>query len=95
MLSQPKNPFSLSLPDESSSRGGQTRQEIIQAATRLFIHQGYHGTSMSQVAQAAGVSLSGIYNHFPSKEALFVAILLERHPVKEIVKERGLAHRKR
>jgi AcrR family transcriptional regulator len=85
MLSQPNNSSPLSLLDESSSRGEQTRLEIIQAAARLFIHQGYHGTSMRQVAHAAGVSLSGIYNHFPSKEALFVAILLERHPVKEIV----------
>jgi AcrR family transcriptional regulator len=85
MLSQPTDPLHTSLHDESTSRGEQTRLQIIQAATRLFIQQGYHGTSMRQVAQEAGIALGGIYNHFPSKEALFVAILLERHPVKEIV----------
>jgi AcrR family transcriptional regulator len=85
MLSQPTDPLHTSLLDESTSRGEQTRLQIIAAATRLFIQQGYHGTSMRQVAQEAGIALGGIYNHFPSKEALFVAILLERHPVKEIV----------
>ena len=85
MLSKPTDPLTDPLLDESPSRGEQTRLQIIQAATSLFIRQGYHGTSMRQVAQAAGIALGGIYNHFPSKEALFVAILLERHPVKEIV----------
>lgn len=71
--------------DTTLSRGEQSRQQIIQAATHLFIRQGYHGTSMRQVAQEAGIALGGIYNHFPSKEALFVAILMERHPVREII----------
>jgi AcrR family transcriptional regulator len=85
MLSQPADSSPTSLLDVSPSRGEQTRLQIIQAATRLFIRQGYHGTSMRQVAQEAGIALGGIYNHFLSKEALFVAILLDRHPVKEIV----------
>jgi AcrR family transcriptional regulator len=71
--------------DTTSSRGENTRLQILQAATHLFVQQGYHGTSMRQVALEAGIALGGIYNHFPSKEALFVAILLERHPVKEII----------
>ena len=85
MLSQPTDPLAAPLSDESPSRGEQTRLQIIQAAARLFVQQGYHGTSMRQVAQEAGIALGGIYNHFPSKEALFVAILLERHPIKEII----------
>lgn len=71
--------------DTSLPRGEQTHLQIIQAAARLFIRQGYHGTSMRQVANEAGIALGGIYNHFSSKEALFVAILTERHPVREII----------
>ena len=71
--------------DEYLPRGEQTHLQIIQAASRLFIRQGYHGTSMRQVANEAGIALGGIYNHFSSKEALFVAILMERHPVREII----------
>lgn len=69
--------------DPSLPRGEQTRLQITQAAARLFVRQGYHGTSMRQVAQEAEIALGGIYNHFSSKEALFVAILMERHPVLE------------
>jgi AcrR family transcriptional regulator len=71
--------------DENLSRGEQTRQQIIQAAARLFVGQGYHGTSMRQIAEEAGIALGGIYNHFPSKQAIFVAILTERHPIHELL----------
>ena len=53
----------------SPSRGERTRAEIIQAAHDLFIQQGYHGTSMRQIAGQAGIALGGLYNHFESKEA--------------------------
>ena len=71
--------------DENLSRGEQTRQQIIQAAARLFVGQGYHGTSMRQIAEEAGIALGGIYNHFVSKQAIFVAILNERHPIHELL----------
>jgi AcrR family transcriptional regulator len=48
---------------------------IRQAGLDLFLEHGFHGTSMRQIAQRAGVSLAGIYNHVPSKEALFVELL--------------------
>ena len=51
------------------------RQQILQAATRLFINHGYHGLSMREIAEAVGVSKAGLYYHFEDKEALFLAIL--------------------
>lgn len=69
----------------SAERGGQTRRQILAAAFALFSRQGYHATAMRQVAQEAGVALGGIYNHFASKEELFVQVLLEHHPVYEIL----------
>ena len=66
------------------SRGERTRTEIIQAAHDLFIQQGYHGTSMRQIAGQAGIALGGLYNHFESKEEVFKAVLYEYHPYREI-----------
>jgi AcrR family transcriptional regulator len=52
------------------------REEIIQAAARLFRKGGYQATSMRQIAQEAGCSLSAPYYHFPQgKQALLDAVL--------------------
>ncbi len=48
---------------------------IKQAALELFAHKGYHSTSISQIAKAAGVSKGLMYNYFEGKEALLEAIL--------------------
>ncbi|MEW5867849.1 MAG: TetR/AcrR family transcriptional regulator [Chloroflexota bacterium] len=71
------------MTETSSRRGEHTREEIIQAAHHLFIQQGYHGTSMRQIAKKAGIALGGLYNHFDSKEAVFHAVLLAYHPYRE------------
>ncbi|MBN2044097.1 MAG: TetR/AcrR family transcriptional regulator [Anaerolineales bacterium] len=69
-------------PNEPSlSKGERTRKQIIGAALELFSDQGYHGTSMRQVADLAGIALGGIYNHFDNKEAIFTAVTLESHPI--------------
>ena len=62
------------------TKGELTQQAIQAAAYRLFLEQGYHGSSMRQIAQAAGIALASIYNHFPSKENLFQSVLLAYHP---------------
>jgi len=72
------------MTDETPSRGERTRSEIIQAAHDLFIQQGYHGTSMRQIAGLAGIALGGLYNHFENKEHVFKAVLFEYHPYREI-----------
>jgi len=54
-----------------------TREEIIASAYQLFLERGYHGASMRQIAQRAGIALGGIYNHFASKEAIFIAVMIE------------------
>ncbi len=61
-------------------RGENTRQEIIKAAHDLFIHQGFHGTSMRQVARQSGIALGSQSNHFPSKGAVFEGVFLTYHP---------------
>jgi AcrR family transcriptional regulator len=68
----------------ATSRGEQTRQAILEAAEKLFLSQGYNGTSMRQIARRAGIALGGIYNHFEGKEGLFQALLKERSPYDEV-----------
>jgi AcrR family transcriptional regulator len=71
---------------ESTAKGANARQRILESAYRLFLLQGYHGTSMRQVARSAGLSPAAIYNHFESKEVLFTALLAERIPHRALVK---------
>jgi AcrR family transcriptional regulator len=67
------------------TKGERTRPEILQAAFKLFTSQGYHGTSMRQIARQAGIALGGIYNHFKSKEEIFEAVTLMAHPIHSIL----------
>jgi len=50
-------------------------REILEAALRLFAENGYHGTSVDDIARAANTSKGGVYFHFPSKGDLFLALL--------------------
>jgi AcrR family transcriptional regulator len=67
------------------SKGERTRNEIIIAAYRLFLDQGYHGTSMRQISEQANIALGGIYNHFSGKEDIFEVVLKEFHPYHQII----------
>lgn len=69
------------MPLDPQTPGSQTRQIILDTSHQLFLANGYHGTSMRLVAQKAGIALSSIYNHFRSKEEIFLAVILTHHPV--------------
>lgn len=75
----------MTLQDTTLPKSERTRQTIEDAAYALFLEQGYHGTSMRQVADRAGLSLGAIYNHFTSKEDIFQALVIEKHPYKQIL----------
>lgn len=51
----------------------QRREEILDAAARVFARGGYPGTEIQAVADACGVSKGTIYLYFPSKQELFLA----------------------
>ncbi|MEU2228090.1 TetR/AcrR family transcriptional regulator [Streptomyces sp. NPDC018347] len=51
------------------------RAAVVEAASRLFAEQGYHQTSLAQVAGAAGVSQTGLLHHFKGKDVLLLAVL--------------------
>ena len=73
------------MDQETLTRGERTQIEITQAAYQLFLERGYHGTSMRQIGQSAGIALGGIYNHFDSKEAIFTAVILAHHPYYDVI----------
>jgi AcrR family transcriptional regulator len=51
------------------------RGEILTAAERLFVAHGYEGTSLEKIASGASYSVGAIYNFFPSKDAVYLAVL--------------------
>ncbi|HEX6269345.1 MAG TPA: TetR/AcrR family transcriptional regulator [Anaerolineales bacterium] len=66
-------------------KGEATHLAIEDAALELFMEQGYHATSMRQIADRVGLALGGIYNHFKSKEDIFEAIIIDKHPYKKVL----------
>lgn len=55
----------------------QKRQAILEGAVKVFTKNGFEASSMDLIAEVAGVSKRTVYNHFPSKEALFQAIVAD------------------
>ncbi|HJQ13429.1 MAG TPA: TetR/AcrR family transcriptional regulator [Anaerolineales bacterium] len=70
---------------ENLKKGETTRLAIEDAALELFMEQGYHATSMRQIAKRANLALGGIYNHFANKEEIFEAIIVDKHPYRRIL----------
>ena len=52
-----------------------TRRALLDAATEAFSHEGYHGANINRISSAAGYAKGTIYNYFPSKRALMLALI--------------------
>ena len=52
-----------------------TKQKILDKALELFSNQGYDSVSVGEIAKAVGIKAPSLYNHFPSKQAIFEAIV--------------------
>jgi AcrR family transcriptional regulator len=53
----------------------QRRQQLLDVAREVFAERGFHATSMDDIAETAGVTKPVLYQHFPSKRALYVELL--------------------
>ncbi|MGA9496405.1 MAG: TetR/AcrR family transcriptional regulator [Terriglobales bacterium] len=51
------------------------RRKIERAALKLFTRQGFHGTTVREVAHKAGVSMGKLYLYYPTKEDLFIGLV--------------------
>lgn len=78
----PAEPATLQ-PGDATALPETTRTRLLDAAAERFAFGGFHGTSVDEVARAAGLTKGAVYANFRSKEELFLA-LLDRN-VTEIV----------
>lgn len=51
------------------------RAQLLEVALEVFVEQGYHAASMDEIAERAGVSKPVVYQHFPGKLDLYLALL--------------------
>jgi AcrR family transcriptional regulator len=63
------------MPKLSDSAIEKRKDKIEDAARELFIKQGFHATSMRDIAKGAGVSLGNLYNYYETKDAIFESIV--------------------
>jgi AcrR family transcriptional regulator len=65
----------LHIPVGARLRAAERRAQLLTVARRLFARDGYRGASMEAIAEAAGVTKPVLYQHFPSKRALYEALI--------------------
>ena len=73
------------MPRSNREKSIETRSRIIDSAFRLFVDRGYNATPMREISQDAGVTVGAIYNHFATKEDIWLAVLQEKHPYRTIL----------
>lgn len=56
---------------------GETRKSLLDAAAEEIAHEGYSGANINRISEAAGFAKGTIYNYFPSKRALMLALIEE------------------
>lgn len=81
-VAEPVAAASLGVPERAASpgRGGRLprparRRQLLAAAQEVFVERGYHATAMDEIADRAGVSKPVLYQHFPGKLELYLALL--------------------
>lgn len=84
--------LAVTAPSDARPRGTRLprmarRRQLLAAAQEVFVAHGYHAAAMDEIAERAGVSKPVLYQHFPGKLELYLA-LLEQHSEALIEKQR-------
>ena len=79
-------------PTQTRRRTAVRRLELIEAAARLFAARGYYAVTVDDLGEALGISGPAVYRHFPSKQALLVAVFdqvieMQREQLREALSE--------
>ena len=69
------------MADVGYAKGRATREQILDQAMAVFGEVGYRGASLREIATRCGISHPGVLHHFPTKEALLLAVLERRDEV--------------
>jgi AcrR family transcriptional regulator len=73
-----RKPLTKPRKHASQDRSRATVDALVEATARILVREGFDKASTNRIAEAAGVSVGSLYQYFPSKEALVVAVIL-RH----------------
>lgn len=64
-----------SIESRGSRRKRQTREKLLQAAMELMAERGMDGVAINEITERADVGFGTFYNHFPSKDAIYAALI--------------------
>jgi AcrR family transcriptional regulator len=73
-----RKPLTKPRKSASQDRSRATVDALIEATARILVREGFDQASTNRIAEKAGVSVGSLYQYFPSKEALVIAVI-ERH----------------
>jgi len=72
-------------PGTPKSSGRERQASIIAAAASLFAQKGFNGTTTREIARTAGISEALLFRYFPTKRALYAAILAEKVQLSQLL----------
>jgi TetR/AcrR family transcriptional regulator, transcriptional repressor of aconitase len=79
------------MPKVSEEHKERRREQILEGARRCFARHGYEGATVARLEEEIGLSRGAIFNYFPNKAALFLALALETsRRITDIWFDRGL-----
>jgi TetR/AcrR family transcriptional repressor of mexJK operon len=67
----------MGITEKIDPRVVRSRAAVVDAARMLFLQKGYAGTTMAEIAGAAGLTKRTLYNNYPDKRALFTMIVMD------------------
>jgi AcrR family transcriptional regulator len=73
-----RRPLTKPRKNASQDRSRATVDALVEATARILVKEGFDKASTNRIAETAGVSVGSLYQYFPSKEALVVAVI-DRH----------------
>lgn len=93
-MDQPGRKAPVIAPMDEGSAANPGGARLLEVAARLFAEHGYAGTSISDLARAAGLSKSTVFHHFSSKEELYFQVIrnaVQRfgHTLSELLESEG------